>query len=163
MRNKKRCLEFGYKKHMFGLALLNLSFNFLSEPFIEAIPPQVHILLVLLMLNSEIISGRNLLLFLLTFISSIFTATLGIAKFLKIGPCRLLPDQGPCGGHATPGFFLLMLNISTTIVSKGFILPITCLLLVDNRAIGTWIAICYLPQFAYVCMISKNVHTVLPR
>ena len=103
--------------------------------------------------------------FVVTFSTSVLTASLGIAKFLKTGPCRLLPDQGPVGGHATLGFFLLMVNIATTIVSKGIILPAigyeyghnSRLFQSKPTAIGVWIAICYLPQLLYVSSNSRIV------
>ena len=132
---------------------------FISEPFLEAVP-QIHILLILWVLNFRITYDLNPGLFIATFTTSVFTATLGIAKFLKTGPCRLVPDQGPLGGHGTLAFIILMLNIASTIVSKGIILPAIGLginggpyapLTNDSSlVIGLWIATCYLPQSIYV-------------
>ena len=118
--------------------------------------PQIHILLILWVLNSEITSELNKPLFITTFATSVLTATLGIAKFLKTGPCRLVPDQGPLGGHGTLAFLMLMLNIASTIVSKGIMLPAigagpSSKRLSDQKSvIGVWISICYLPQLLYV-------------
>ena len=64
-------------------------------------------------------------LFLVTFALSVFSATFGIAKFLKSGPCRLLPNDGPIGGYGTVPFLLLMANIASTILAKGFLLTVT--------------------------------------
>ena len=133
----------------------------LSEPFLEAVP-QIHCLLVLLVLDDSAANGANPILFIVTFYSSILTASLGIAKFLKIGPCRLVPDHGPVGGHATLGFFLLMVNIASTIVSKVTILPSIGtdskrLFQSKPTAIGAWIAICYIPQLLYVSSNSRKV------
>ena len=126
----------------------------------------MHILLILFMLNPLVTYTLDPDLFIATFATSVLTATLGIAKFLKIGPCRLVPDQGPLGGHGTLAFMVLMLNIASTIVSKGIMLPalgfgiskIEGFLNFDGEplskspsmVIGVWIAICYLPQLVYV-------------
>ena len=123
----------------------------------------MHILLILFMLNAHITFELNPALFITTFATSVLTATLGIAKFLKIGPCRLVPDQGPLGGHGTLAFLMLMLNIASTIVSKGIMLPALGFGIENefpfegeplsespSMVIGVWIAICYLPQLIYV-------------
>ena len=140
-----------------------LIFVLLSEPFLEAVP-QIHCLLVILVLDELVAYGANHTLFIVTFSSSVLTASLGIAKFLKTGPCRLVPDQGPMGGHATLGFFLLMVNIALTIVGKGFMLPAigygpesSRLFQSTPTAIGVWIAICYIPQLLYVSSNSRKV------
>jgi len=118
----------------------------------------MHILLILFMLNPRVTYYLDPDLFIATFTTSVFTATLGIAKFLKIGPCRLIPDQGPLGGHGTLAFLMLMLNIASTIVSKGIMLPalgfgIRNLSEISSMVIGVWIAICYLPQLVYSTII----------
>merc|ERR1712086_1244336 len=72
------------------------------EPFVEAIP-QVHILLVILMAslggpgkssnyNNGVFDPRSGL-FLPTFLTSIFSATFGMSKFLKVGPCPIVPRK----------------------------------------------------------------------
>ena len=83
----------------------------------------MHILLILFMLNPYVTYELDENLFIATFTTSVLTATLGIAKFLKTGPFRLVPDQGPLGGHRTLAFLMLMLNIMSNIVSKGIMLP----------------------------------------
>ena len=134
--------------------------DLISEPFLEAVP-QIHILLVLWVLNSKINYQLNRGLFIATFITSVLSATLGIAKFLKIGPCRLVPDQGPLSGHGTLSFLILMLNIKFTLISKGIMLPaigygiyygepFEALTRQPSTMIGVWLSICYLPQFIYV-------------
>ena len=134
--------------------------DFISEPFLEALP-QIHILLILFILNPYVTYYLDEKLFIATFGTSLLTATFGIAKFLKTGPSRLVPDQGPLGGHGTLAFLLLMLNVASTIVSKGIMLaalgwgindhwigePLT---MNDSLVVGVWIAICYLPQLVNV-------------
>ena len=147
---------------------LFLILNFISEPFIEAVP-QIHILLILSILNEWVTYSLDKDLFFATFATSVLTATLGIAKFLKTGPCRLVPDHGQLGGHGTLAFLMLMLNIASTIVSKGIILPALGLGIPKlkgelffggkplskspSMVIGVWIAICYLPQLVYVSFL----------
>ena len=67
-------------------------------------------------------SNLTTYLFFASFISSVFCATLGIAKFLKVGPCPLVPDEGFLGGHVYMGYVLLFINIGSTILGKGFTL-----------------------------------------
>ena len=75
--------------------LMILILEFISEPFLEAVP-QIHILLILWVLNDKITLRPDPGLFIATF-TSVISAALGIAKFLKIGPCRLVPEQAPLG------------------------------------------------------------------
>ena len=124
------------------------------------------------LLESEITFFLSPGLFIFTFTSSALTATLGIAKFLKTGPCRLVPDEGPLGGHGTLSFSILMLNIALTIVSKGTMLPAIGIGIKDYLNPGlydaaplfddplmcviVWIAICYLPQLIYVSILLQK-------
>ena len=160
-----------YNKVYYTGTILNISF--ISEPFLESVP-QIHILLILWLLESEITFFLNPGLFIFTFTSSALTATLGMAKFLKTGPCRLVPDEGPLGGHGTLSFLILMLNIALTIVSKGAILPAIGIGIKDYLNPGlydaaplfddpvmcviVWIAICYLPQLIYVSIFYAKVN-----
>ena len=131
---------------------------FSPEPFLEAVP-QIHVLLGLWVLEETITFGLSPKLFIATFSSSVLTATLGIAKFLKVGPCRLVPDEGILGGHGNLGFLLIMVNIATTILSKGFLLPaiaydneLNSLVPLVNAKTGIliWMMVSYLPQMLYV-------------
>ena len=105
----------------------------------------------------KMIMGLNPNLFYATYFSSLVTASLGIDKFLKTGPCRLVPDQGPLGGYATLGFALLIFNIASTIVCKGMMMNPIIAIFLDMfefpefpKVIGVWLAFCYLPQLIYV-------------
>ena len=60
--------------------------------------------------------------FFATFIMSLISASKGIASFLLEGPCKLLPKKGLFGGMGTMGFIFLCLNVTSTIVGKGFLL-----------------------------------------
>ena len=156
-----------------------------SEPFIESIP-QVHILLTLwveeyeLLVGSERLDSNNktFILFVATFSTSIVSASLGIAKFLKLGPCRLIPNEGILGGYGSLNFLLLLLNVACTICSKAIFLASS-----GDRGPGTpggdlfrddyktfkgvnyllWITLCILPQLIYVSNISiLKVYLLFP-
>ena len=87
-----------------------------------------------------------------TFCISVFTGSFGMAKFLKLGPCQIVPSQDM---HC--GFFFVFMSMATALVSKGCVLAfslvnrpgkyetftytITCLI---------WISSCILPQFILV-------------
>ena len=66
--------------------------------------------------------SREAVFFLATFISSVFSASKGIAGFLLHGPCKLVPTDGLFGGMGKLGFILLVLNIASTICGKGVLL-----------------------------------------
>ena len=61
-------------------------------------------------------------LFLVSFYSSLFSASKGIADFLLLGPCRLLTKDGPFSGIGTFGYILLTLNIFCSILGKLILL-----------------------------------------
>ena len=66
--------------------------------------------------------SREAVFFLATFISSVFSASKGIAGFLLHGPCKLVPTDGLFGGMGKLGFILLVLNIASTLCGKGVLL-----------------------------------------
>ena len=85
---------------------------------------------------------------LVTFCLSVFSATLGIVKFLKVGPCRLLSYN-----KIDLGFFLLTLNIATCIIWKGFnLVNVIDLSDWDDHVFGImlWMSVSMLPQMAFV-------------
>ena len=70
----------------------------------------------------EIIFNRNNSdLFLVAFSTSIICSSLGLAKNLKVGPCRILPEQKRFLG----GFILLFFSCGLTLFSKGLALALT--------------------------------------
>ena len=148
-----------------------------SEPFIESIP-QVHILLTLWIEESHLFVGREgpgsektRILFYATFATSIMSASLGIAKFLKLGPCRLIPNEGILGGYGCLSFLMLLFNVACTICSKAIFLAVSGKRTLSGGAPGLglfrddyntftgvnyllWITLCILPQLIYVSNIS---------
>jgi len=57
-------------------------------------------------------------LFYVTYFTSILTASLGIAKCLKVGPCRILPEGGALGGLGTGRFLLILFSVALTLICK---------------------------------------------
>ena len=132
----------------------------ISEPFLESVP-QVHILLAIINLDpagncsaigtgSEHSSG----LFFATLATSVLTASFGISKFLKSGPCHIIRNDGCWMGFGTLSYILLLINIIATLVGKGFIFPIY----LDGPGSGGYItvikiiALNFLPQFLHVSL-----------
>ena len=74
------------------------------------------------MFDSIITFEYDSTMFLATVGSSAFSAVLAFTKFLLLGPCRLVPDEGYLGGHGRLGFLLLFLNVATTSFSKALML-----------------------------------------
>merc|ERR1719500_452877 len=72
--------------------------------------------------------GVNNGLFEITLYTSIISAGLGMAKTLKVGPCRILPDKGLLGGLLTLRFVLIFLACSSTLFGKAsfFVQSLRC-------------------------------------
>merc|ERR1711971_1514054 len=93
------------------------------EPFLESVP-QVHIILMVVFgaKGSNTTVDPQAPLAIATFTLSVFSAAFGITKFFSVGPCRLIPYD-----KINLGFFLLMLNVASCLVGKGFILAFATL------------------------------------
>ena len=85
--------------------------------------------------------------FLGTFCLSVFSASFGMTRFLKVGPMTLVPRNS-----YGVSFFIAFFLVAIAIVSKGSALAF--LLTYDNRqpplSISFWIGACVLPSFLYV-------------
>ena len=81
--------------------------------------PQTHILLCLAGQNPTLIIGKDSAKFMVTFATSFLSASFALSKFLKTGPCRLVPDVGRLGGFFERGFICLLVNVALTILIKG--------------------------------------------
>ena len=96
---------------------------FFTEPFLESVP-QLHVLLVILIQSLPHIDGnqpnnRRVVdtsdpFFLATFLSSILSASFGVSKLLKLGPCPLVPQD-----KFGLVFLMVFLSILTGLVGKG--------------------------------------------
>ena len=113
----------------------NLERNLIQmEVFYEAVPSTMVMTYVTVKATGgPLIEGQELIfkwydpesaiLFFVAFTTSIFTSTLGLAKSLKVGPCRILPEQKKClGGYLSPRFILIFFACGLTLISKGFAL-----------------------------------------
>ena len=82
--------------------------------------------------------GINDALYLFTFWISFISAGLGMAKSLKVGVCRILPEKGLLGSLLTVRFILIFLACSSTLFGKAifFAQSLQCSTS-DNRLIST--------------------------
>ena len=60
-----------------------------------------------------------------TFSISVISASLGLAKCLKVGVCRTMGEGGPAGGLLGGRFLLAMLASSAILISKGLTLTVS--------------------------------------
>ena len=128
----------------------------ISEPFLEAVP-QVHILVAIYFRNKNFIvnpsepsplvfiSQQNL--FFVTLAISVFSGSLGIAKFLKLGPCKIVPSD-----KLHFGFVLVFFSIAATLCAKACVLALAIYNRDDSFApiCAIWICTCVLPQLIFV-------------
>ena len=94
--------------------------------------------------------------FLTTFILSILSATLGLTKFLKNGPCQLVPhDFYGCG------FISVMLIMFFSLLWKGGHFFLFLLSRQDDsnltNSILIWICCFVIPHIIYVCILSHII------
>ena len=102
---------------------------FFSESFLESVP-QCLILSTLRIYDPEIfyieysitpMEGFSQYAFgWIAFVTSAYSSVFGMAKFLKSGPCRLIPNEGPLGGFTTGSFLLLFLTTLVMVFVKIF-------------------------------------------
>ena len=128
------------------MTLIKFMFHLLPEPFLESVP-QVHIILMVTIGAYGVTVNPGSDLAIATFSLSVFSAAFGITKFFSVGPCRLIPYD-----KINLGFFLMMLNVASCLVGKGFLLAIT-----TNDpgadfayAIVTWVSLSLVPQVVFV-------------
>ena len=127
--------------------LIKFMFYLLPEPFLESVP-QVHIILMIVFgFGNTVDPGAPLAI--ATFSLSVFAAAFGITKFFSVGPCRLIPYD-----KINVGFFLVMLNVASCLVGKGWIMNIagTGPGSRDNYAYrtGVWVSLSIVPQILFV-------------
>ena len=140
-----------------------------TEPFLEAVPQVIVLLCIGFLSGSANPSGyvsscapQNCGIvslwpsvdpwFFSTFLLSVFSASFGMTRFLKVGPMTLVPRNS-----FGVSFFVAMFLVAGAIVSKGTALAF--LLLDANKRtqssryfirISFWIGTCVLPSFFYV-------------
>ena len=134
---------------LFNSGLFKNSHNSLiSEPFLESLP-QVHLILLIVVTGIDGgigggAVGNHSWQTIITFTLSVFSACFGISKFFNVGPSRLIPYD-----EMNLGFFVLMMNIASCFIGKGFFLA-----LVDfppsGRTITIWSMLSLGPQIIFV-------------
>ena len=90
--------------------------------------------------------------FWITLSISVFSGSLGMAKFLKLGPCQIVPTE-----EWNFGFFLVFFSIATTLVGKSLVLAFTIGDAKNNDYIircVNWVCSCLLPQLLLVSYTS---------
>ena len=127
----------------------------------------MHILLCLWLQENKLIEEGNQTFFIVTLTTSLFSTAFGISKFLKSGPCRLVPNEGCLGGFGTLGFILLFFSVAFSLASKGILLAISGIDGIDGVHLGNssiarrdgwskvdaifaWGGLNLAPQFVYV-------------
>ena len=114
------------------------------ETFVEAVPSTLVMTFLLIRkysgeLGGEIIfdhtNVKDTILFWLAFWTSIITSSLGLAKNLKVGACRILPEQKRClGGLLSPRFILIFFACGLTFFAKALTLLGVVEIFEDNSA-----------------------------
>ena len=139
-----------------------------TEPFLEAVPQVIVLLCIGFLSGSANPSGyvsscapQNCGIvslwpsvdpwFFSTFLLSVFSASFGMTRFLKVGPMTLVPRSS-----YGLSFFVALFLVAIAIVSKAT--PLAILLGTARGAsssqyivrIAVWLGICVLPSFFYV-------------
>ena len=133
--------------------------------------PQMHLTLILMFQDTETIIlggdwsfGANFALFLVGFISSVISASLGMARLLLNGPSKILRKQGYLGGYLQVSFTLIFFSIMCVLVAKALWLA---LLILEGSSQGAkiaihvsnssctllWLGVSLLPQLIFVSFI----------
>ena len=111
--------------------------------------PQIHILMCLIVSDNSFISDYVAF----TIIISALSGGFGIAKFLKTGPCKIIPSSsGFLDGFVSLGFPAVVLSAIATLLGKGLMLPVvvegTKGIIFAN--VVMWMGFNLIPQMVYV-------------
>ena len=157
-----------------------MSHTLLLEPFIESLPTLIFLYCILVIIDQEVavegsienatkIIADDPILYYIKITSSFLTLSFGMTKYLKCGPCRIVPNEGKLGGYGECGFIFLYLYIAWTINAKE--IPLTFFItttmgannnsmisgLSFNAGVGIWIGLNVGPQFIYVSRYSVEL------
>ena len=102
----------------------------LTETMVESVPSVLLMTAIrLLSENSQQITGEpgswRSQLFWISWLISWLSASLGLAKCLKIGVCSVMGKGGPLGGLLGGKFLLAMFSCSTVLITKGVMIART--------------------------------------
>ena len=144
----------------FHYIFLTLIFCLISEPFIESVP-QTHLSLIVVC----IARGRGKLFntkFVLSFVTSVISASLGLSKVLLKGPVKLVPsNRGFLGGYVQLPFFLLYCSVFTCLVGKAAWLPSAMRGPYGDIYALVWFAMMIAPQATMVSSSSNQAFIVI--
>ena len=144
------------------------SLLFVSETFLEAVPQMIIILVLFFTsktgveLNSVLGTDRVLDIGLpqVTFILSVTTASFGIARFLKTGPARIVPEEGSLDGFGTMTFILIFCNVAATMSGKGWVIAITIARIAQNggsRVSFLLVLLSFPAKLLHVCKLTLMI------
>ena len=131
-----------------------------AECFVESIP-QLHLTLILTLITGiggdfNVRTVEDLVLFCLSFGTSLVSASLGMSRLLLNGPSKLMKKSESCGGYNQWGFGLLNLSIMNGIISKTAWISVELYirleleLLVPSAMI--WVSTSFIPQ----CLLVRK-------
>ena len=120
--------------------------------------PQMHMTLMLLCLGiNEKVDTIGRTIFLVCFISSVMTATLGMTRLLMSGPSKVIKKQGHLGGYLQIGFALLFFSIMAVLVAKALWLAFVITGPGSNPLNALiWLPVSLLPQFILVSNLQTT-------
>ena len=95
----------------------------------------------------------NDILFRVTFLTSIISASLGTARFLKTGPAKIVTNYKCFRGFGTLTFILIFINNILIVFGRGFVISdvVNYVWLQEaSKAYYLIILICFMPQLLHV-------------
>ena len=142
------------------VSYLNHSSSIFPEPFFES-APQAHILFVMavthanLRLKSDVCASpvENDMLFRVSFLTSILSASLGTARFLKTGPAKIVRDDKCFRGYGTLTYILIFIHNVLIIFGRGFVISDVVTFVWQQEASRVYyllILLCFMPQLLHV-------------
>ena len=162
----------GYRTKSLRNCMKLIMFSF-SEPFLEAVP-QVMVMMCIAFLSGHPIGSSGRIgdcaaqncgivsiiptqdpWFFGTFCLSVFSASFGMTRFLKVGPMTLVPRNS-----YGLSFFVALFLVAIAIVSKGAALAflLTRLGGTYTVTIAVWLGICVFPSFFYVSTYTVYIN-----
>ena len=116
---------------------------------------QIHILTCLSISNERFKYDTDHTWFLITLTISVFNGGFGITKFLKTGPCQIIPrSSGFINGYVSLGLPPLVLSIIATLLGKGFMLAIVASDFGQGglkfTKVVMWVGLNWIPSLIYV-------------
>ena len=123
--------------------------------------PQTHLSLIVVCIAGGHPDFRNTK-FVLSFVTSVVSATLGLSKVLLKGPVKLVPsNRGFLGGYVQLPFFLLYWSVFTCLVGKAAWLPFAMRGPNENIFALVWFAMMIAPQATMVSSSSNQTFIVI--